>query len=78
MSLLFQPGDIAYLRSGGLPMTVVRVQDVGVKEDYVNVQLFWHDRRGGMQTIELPTHCLTTCCPEGLSPARAATDTRRG
>lgn len=58
MNRPFWPGDVVYLKSGGVPMTVARVMDVGVKEPYINVLLYWHDCEGRMQTVEMDSCIL--------------------
>jgi uncharacterized protein YodC (DUF2158 family) len=54
----FQIGDVVRLRSGGLPMTVVAVVDIGVKIPYVDVKVFWHNSLGVMQAIDIRSECL--------------------
>jgi hypothetical protein len=59
--MTFQPGDVVRLKSGGQPMVVSAVTDVGVKERLVIVKLWWHTVQGLIQTIDLPDVCLEEC-----------------
>lgn len=49
----YQLGDVVELYSGGLPMTIMKIQNVS--ETYVCI---WHDNNGQLQMGTIPHHCI--------------------